>query len=408
MRRPCSRNRKTKMKILKTFKVPGFVAGGLACGIKKKGLHDLTLIVSETPAVAAGVFTQNRVVSPTVTLSRQTLKSAKTIRAVVVNSGNANACTGPKGMKDCKSITVATGKALGTSAKEILIASTGVIGVPLPVEKIERGVPKLAKTLSAQGWDSAAKGILTTDLVTKTECVSYGKIVIGGIAKGSGMIQPNMATMLAFLASNVAIDKRTLQKALKTAVDRTFNRITVDGETSTNDMVLLLANGQAKNPPIKSGTKAYSDFVKALTHVCKTLAFKVVEDGEGATKFVTVQVKGARTSKQGEQVGRSVANSKLVQTALFGRDPNWGRIICAVGYAGVPLQPEKIDITINGMKLVKNGAPVKDLSTAKLKQVMRKKEILVQVNLNTGKAEAEVYGCDISYDYVRINAEYTT
>ena len=396
------------MKIPKTLKVPGFVAGSWACGLKKKGVPDLTLIVSETPAVAAGVFTLNRVVSPTVTLSRQTLKSAKTIRAIVVNSGNANACTGPQGMKDCQSITATVGRVLDTSAKEILIASTGIIGVPLPVEKIERGIPKLVKTLAAQGWSSAAKGILTTDLVAKTSCVSFGKVVIGGIAKGSGMIQPNMATMLAFITSNIAIDKRTLQKALKTAVDRTFNRITVDGETSTNDMVLLLANGQAKNPPVKTGSKAYHDFVSALTQVCKTLAFKIVEDGEGATKFVTVQVSGARTSQQGEQVGRSVANSKLVQTALFGRDPNWGRIICAVGYAGVPLQPEKIDIAINGMKLVKNGAPVKGLSTSKLKQVMQKKEITLQIHLHAGKARAEVYGCDLSYNYVRINAEYTT
>ncbi len=396
------------MKTNQTLKVPGFVAGGWACGLKKKGVPDLTLIVSETPAVAAGVFTQNRVVSPTVTLTRQTLKSAKTVRAIVVNSGNANACTGPQGMQDCKSITAAAGKALGVSAKEILIASTGIIGVPLPVEKIERGIPKLVKTLSAQGWPSAAKGILTTDLVTKTGCMRYGNVVIGGIAKGSGMIQPNMATMLAFLTSNIAIDKRTLQRALKTAVDRTFNRITVDGETSTNDMVLLLANGQAQNPPIKSGSEAYHDFVNALTQVCKTLAFKIVEDGEGATKFVTVKVSGARTAGQAEQVGRSVANSKLVQTALFGRDPNWGRIICAVGYAGVPLHPDKIDIAINSMKLVKNGAPVKGLSTSKLRQVMQKKEITLQIHLNTGKAAAEVYGCDLSYNYVRINAEYTT
>ena len=396
------------MKILKTLQVPGFVAGGLACGLKKKGVPDLTLIVSATPAVAAGVFTLNRVVSPTVTLSRQTLQSAKTIRAIVVNSGNANACTGPQGMKDCRSITAAVGQALDISAKEILIAATGIIGVPLPVEKIERGIPKLTKSLSANGWASAGQGILTTDLVTKTACVSYGKVVIGGIAKGSGMIQPNMATMLAFLTSNIVTDKRTLQRALQTAVDRTFNRITVDGETSTNDMVLLLANGRAKNTPVKTGSKGYNDFVNALTEVCKTLAFKVVQDGEGATKFVTVQVKGARTARQAEQVGRSVANSKLVQTALFGRDPNWGRIICAIGYAGVPLNPDKIDIAINRMKLVKNGAPVKGLSTSRLKQVMQKQAIVLQVHLHGGKAAAEVYGCDLSYDYVRINAEYTT
>jgi len=396
------------MKNLKTWQVPGFVAAGTACGIKPKGVKDLTLIVSESPAVAAGVFTENQVRSSTVTLSRQHLKSGKTARAFVVNSGNANACTGGRGMQDSKDITAAAAKALGISQKEVLIASTGVIGVPLPAKKITQCLPRFVNELSPGGWNSAAEGIMTTDLVSKSCAVKYDDIVVGGIAKGSGMIQPNMATMLGFLATNLLIGKSLLQRALKTAVDATFNRITVDGETSTNDMVLIMANGHAGGPPVKAGSKAYRDFVEALTHVCKQLAFKIVEDGEGVTKFVTTRVTGAKTVAQAEQVARTVANSKLVQTALFGQDPNWGRIICATGYAGVPLKPEKVAISLNNVPLVKQGAPVAGLSTSLLKKKMKSKNILICIDLNVGRAEAEVYGGDLTYDYVRINAEYTT
>jgi glutamate N-acetyltransferase/amino-acid N-acetyltransferase len=217
-----------------------------------------------------------------------------------------------------------------------------------------------------------------------------------------------MATMLAFLASNIKIDKRTLQKALKAAVDPTFNCITVDGETSTNDMVLLLANGQAGNPAVKAGSKAYKDFVTALTHVCKTLAFKIVEDGEGATKFVTFKVSDAKTEKQAQQIGKRLANSLLVKTALFGEDPNWGRIISAVGSAGVPIKPAKLEVVLNGVPLVKNGEHVKGVSSSALQKAMKKKEIEIDIGLHMGKAYAETYTCDLSYDYVRINAEYTT
>ena len=397
-----------KLKELKKFQVPGFLAGGMACGLKKKSIKDLTLIVSEVPATAAGMFTQNQMVSPTVPISRKALKASKTIRAIIANSGNANAFTGPQGVKDCQAVVAATAKALDIPVGEVLTASTGVISVPLAAHKIEAGVPKLVNLLSPKGWEQAAEGIMTTDLVSKTCAVQYGDIVIGGISKGSGMIQPNMATMLAFLASNIKIDKRTLQKALKAAVDPTFNCITVDGETSTNDMVLLLANGQAGNPAVKAGSKAYKDFVSALTHVCKVLAFKIVEDGEGATKFVTFKVNGTKTTKQAEQIGKRLANSLLVKTALFGEDPNWGRIISAVGSAGVPIKPEKLEVILNGVPLVKNGEHVKGVSASTLQKAMKKKEIEIVIDLHLGKAYAETYTCDLSYDYVRINAEYTT
>jgi glutamate N-acetyltransferase / amino-acid N-acetyltransferase len=397
-----------KLKALKSFQVPGFLAGGMACGLKKKEIKDLTLIVSEVPATAAGMFTQNQMVSPTVPISRNALKASKTMRAIIANSGNANAFTGPQGVKDCKTVVAATAQALDISVGEVLTASTGVISVPLAASKIEAGIPKLVNLLSPKGWNQAAEGIMTTDLVSKSCAVQYGDIVVGGITKGSGMIQPNMATMLAFLASNIRINKSTLQKALKAAVDPTFNCITVDGETSTNDMVLLLANGQAGNPTVKAGSKAYKDFVTALTHVCKTLAFKIVEDGEGATKFVTFQVTGAKTEKQAQQVGKRLANSLLVKTALFGEDPNWGRIISAVGSAGVPIKPEKLEVVLNGIPLVKNGEHVKGVSLSALQKKMKNKEITIAIGLHMGKATAETYTCDLSYDYVRINAEYTT
>jgi len=397
-----------KFKELKNFQVPGFLAGGMACGLKKDGIKDLTLIVSEVPATAAGLFTQNQMVSPTVPISRKALKTSKTMRAIIANSGNANAFTGKQGEKDCRAVVTATAKALDIPAQEVLTASTGVISVPLAVKKIESGIPKLVNELSPKGWNQAAEGIMTTDLVSKTCAVQYGDIIVGGISKGSGMIQPNMATMLAFLASNIRIDKRTLQKALKAAVDPTFNCITVDGETSTNDMVLLLANGQAGNPAVKAGSKAYKDFLSALTHVCKVLAFKIVEDGEGATKFVTFKVSGAKTEKQAQQIGNRLANSLLVKTALFGEDPNWGRIIAAVGSAGVPINPDKLEVVLSGIQLVKNGEHVKGVSLSALQKKMKNKEITIAIGLHMGKASAETYTCDLSYDYVRINAEYTT
>lgn len=397
-----------KLKTKKTLSVPGFKAGGMACGIKKNGKPDLALIVSDTPAVAAGLFTTNRVVSPTVTVTKQHIQSAKSVRAIVANSGNANACAGTEGEKTCRDMVALTAQQLGVAEKEVLVASTGVIGVKLPLAPVEKGLPQLTAQLSPKGWGDAAKAILTTDLVIKTACVEYDGVTVGGIAKGSGMIHPNMATMLAFVATDANIGKADLKAALKVANEHTFNRINVDGDTSTNDMVLVLANGQAGNAPVKKGTPAFQDFVEALTAVCRSLAFAIVKDGEGATKFVTVSVQGAKTEKDALTVSRAVADSKLVQTALFGEDPNWGRIIAAVGYAGVPVKPEKIDIAFNGTPLVKNGAPVANLSTTALRKQMKAKDLSIDIGLGMGKASAETYTCDLSYDYVRINAEYTT
>ena len=400
-----------KLKIKETFAVPGFTASGIACGIKKKGLKDLALIVSDVPASSAGVFTQNRVVAPSVTYDQKALRSSAKFRAIIVNSGNANACTGPQGMKDCRAMAGSL-KAMGVTANEVLVASTGVIGVTLPTQKIIDALPGLAKKLSARGWGDAAEAILTTDLAPKSAAVSYKSgvktVVIGGIAKGSGMIHPNMATLLGFIGTDLNIPSKALQRALKAATELTFNKITVDGDTSTNDMTLCLANGLAGNAPVKSGSKEYAAFLEALTCVCKDLAVKIVKDGEGATKFVTVQVKGAKTKASAERVAKTVANSKLVKTALFGQDPNWGRIIAAVGNAGVPVKQEKIDISLNNIQLALKGCTLSGTILKSLEKTMKKKEILIAINLNMGKACEEVYTCDLSYDYIRINAEYTT
>ncbi len=393
--------------------VPGFKAAGLNCGIKDNCMKDLALIVSEVSAKAAAVFTKNRVVSPSVTWSRRALAKSGSCQAIIVNSGNANAVTGPKGFNDCNKITKKVAQELNIPQQEVFIASTGIIGVPLPSEKILKTTPTLVKQLgnTAKSWKDACDAILTTDLVPKSDQTSYKfknqRIVIGGITKGSGMIHPNMATMLGFLFTDAVIDAKTLKAALKEATDRSFNRITVDGDNSTNDCVTILANGKAKNPTIKIGTAAYRAFLKALTNLCKNLASKIVLDGEGATKFVTVRVQGAWTRKQAYLIANSVATSSLVKTALFGEDPNWGRIFCAVGNAGVPFNTEKVDILLNKNMLLKNSSPT-NLSPKRLKKAMKRSEINITIDLNCGKDWEEVLTCDLSYDYVKINAEYTT
>ena len=393
--------------------VPGFKAAGLHCGIKDKKIKDLALVVSEVPATAAAVFTKNRVVSPGVTWSRRALAKSGSCRAVVVNSGNANAVTGPKGLKDCDTITQKVAKELGIPQNEVFIASTGIIGVPLPLEKIIKATPKLISKLGkqAKNWTEASEAIMTTDLVSKSDKISYTfknqRIEIGGITKGSGMIHPNMATMLGFIFTDAVIDAKTLKRALKEAIDRSFNRITVDGDNSTNDCVAIIANGKAKNPTIKPNTPGYREFLNALTKLSKSLASKIVLDGEGATKFVTVRVQGGKTRKQAYLIANSVATSSLVKTALFGEDPNWGRIFCAVGNAGAPLNPDKVDILLNKNLLLKNGNPT-HLSQKILEKSMRQHEINITIDLKCGKEWEEVFTCDLSYDYVKINAEYTT
>ena len=402
-----------KFSINRNPAVPGFKATGLGCGIKSGNLKDLALIVSDVPATAAGVFTKNRVVSPGVTWSRQALAKSGGCRAIVVNSGNANTVVGPKGFKDCDAITKKIAEELSIPQKEVLIASTGVIGVPLPSYKILQAAPQLVQKLgrTPKNWTDASEAIMTTDLVSKSDKVSYNykghRILIGGMTKGSGMIHPNMATMLGFLCSNAVIDTKTLKMALTEATDRSFNRITVDGDNSTNDCVVILANGKAKNPSIKSGTSGYREFLKALTALCKNLAAKIVLDGEGATKFVTVRGQRGKTRKQAYLIANSVATSSLVKTALFGEDPNWGRIFCAVGNAGAPFHPDKVDILLNKNLLLKNGGPT-NLSPKKLIKAMQQHKINITIDLHCGKEWEEILTCDLSYEYVKINAEYTT
>jgi len=394
------------------FRVPGFTTAGIFCGIKTNKQKDLALIFSEEPSVAAGLFTSNQVVSPTITWCQEILKSSKRFRAIVVNSGNANACTGPKGMEDCKSLASKLSQKLSVEPKEILIASTGIIGVPLPINKIVKALPALSSKLSPIGWVSSAEAIMTTDLTPKFKSLSFyigkDKITMGGIAKGSGMIHPNMATMLAFIATDAAIDKKTLGRALREANNKTFNRITVDGDTSTNDMAILLANGIAKNKSIRAGSPAYDKFVEKLTEICLYLAHKIVLDGEGATKFVTIRIQGAKAKTHAHRVAKSVATSSLVKTALFGQDPNWGRIIAAVGYAGIPFNPDKVQISLNGSVLFNNGVPANGTLQSTLRKKMKSKNISIVIDLKSGIHSGEVYTCDLSYDYVRINAEYTT
>ena len=403
------------MKIFKNRNpsVPGFKATGLHCGIKDKNIKDLALIVSEVPATAAAVFTKNRVVSPAVTWSRQALAKSGSCRAIIINSGNANTVTGPKGLKDCDTITKKVADELGILQKEVFIASTGIIGIPLPSEKIIKATPNLIEKLgrTAKNWIDASEAIMTTDLICKSDHIKYpfkGKnISIGGITKGSGMIHPNMATMLGFLFTDAVIDTKTLKMALKEATNRSFNRITVDGDNSTNDCVAILANGKAKNPAIKPNTPAYRVFLKALITLSKNLASKIVLDGEGATKFVTVRVQGGKTRKQAYLIANSVATSSLVKTALFGEDPNCGRIFCAVGKAGTPFNPDKVDILLNKNLLLKNGNPT-NLPQKILEKAMEKYEINIIIDLKCGKEWEEVLTCDLSYNYVKINAEYTT
>ena len=340
------------------------------------------------------------------------LEDSKTFRAIVINSGNANACNGKKGMQDCKSVASQLSKELAINSKEILIASTGIIGVPLPCKKILKAFPTLSNELSPTGWIHSAEAIMTTDLVAKSKSLGLkvGKhtISLGGIAKGSGMVHPNMATMLAFIATDAVIGKKTLNLALKETNDQTFNRITVDGDTSTNDMALIFANGKAKNPTIQAGSPAYRAFVRKLTELCLDLAHKIVLDGEGATKFVTIHVKGAKLKTHAHRIALSIATSPLVKTALFGQDPNWGRIIAAVGCAGVSINPDKVQIFLNGSLLFKNGTPTRGVQKSVLRKKMTRKNIEIVIGLNAGHYSDIVYTCDLSYDYVRINAEYTT
>ncbi|MFW6006900.1 MAG: bifunctional glutamate N-acetyltransferase/amino-acid acetyltransferase ArgJ [Halanaerobiales bacterium] len=389
----------------------GFKSSGTTCGIKQSGKKDMALIYSEKLAEAAAVFTTNEVKAAPVLISRNKIKNGKA-RAIIVNSGNANACTGEKGLEDAKKMTELTAANLKISPEEVLVASTGKIGENLNMEKITKGIEQLSSCLEKDDLD-AAEAILTTDDNIKRIAYSFKlpnsdeEIKIGGIAKGSGMIHPNMATMLGFITTDIKIENRLLNEALKKSVKESFNRISVDGDQSTNDSAFLLANGQAGNNKIKEKNEDYNEFLKVLKKVVIFLAKAIVADGEGTTKFITIKVKEAADEIQADKIARNIANSNLVKTALFGGDPNWGRILAAAGKARAGIDPEKMIVKVNETTLYKKGEPV-EISEDRLSRLIKKDKILIEVLLGKGKTELEFWTGDLTYEYIEVNAEYHT
>jgi glutamate N-acetyltransferase/amino-acid N-acetyltransferase len=386
----------------------GFLAGSIYCGIKAANPDkpDICMIVSEVPAVAAGTFTTNKVKAAPVRVSRANLRWADEVRAIVANAGNANACTGISGIETAKRMTNAAAKGLGLKSRQILVCSTGRIGVQLPIEKMEQSIIQLSTRVHAGGSTAAAEAIMTSDTVKKEIAVevhlSSGPVRIGGIAKGAGMIDPNMATMLCFITTDACVEKAELQQVLSVSVEHSFNRITVDGDMSTNDTVLMLANGKAGNSPLRVGTADFEVFQRALDHVTLSLAKMIVEDGEGVTKFVEVHVNGASSFSDARRAAEAIAKSCLVKCAWFGEDPNWGRIMDAIGYSGVRMREELVDIYYDGILAVKGGV-ASSTPMEKLKQAVSHDRFRVIVNLNLGSAEYNVFTTDLSTDYVTLN-----
>ena len=387
----------------------GFAAAGVFCGIKKRG-KDLALIASNRPAAAAGMLTTNRLRAPCVDWAERVLRRGQA-RAIVANSGNANCCAGRRGERDCLSTAGLTGRLLNIAPEEVLVASTGVIGLPLPMEKLREGIRTARTHLTRTGSYAAAEAILTTDTRPKEVAVRWkiaGQVVtVGGIAKGSGMIAPNMATMLAFLTTDVAAEPAVLRNVLRRTVPETFNSMTVDGEMSTNDMVLLLANGASETAPVRVGTPAHRQFLEGVRRVCTALAHEIVRDGEGVTRLFTVKITGAATPVEARKAARQVANSLLVKTMVAGRDPNWGRIAAAVGASGVRFQPDRLTIRLGQITVFRGGEPASVSRTALLKQVDQP-EVRMEVDLGRGGASAQMLSGDLTENYVKINAKYTS
>ncbi len=390
--------------------VPGFRFAGVACGIKMSGHKDLALIVSESPAAAAALFTKNRIKSPTVVSGRRRVARGL-IQAVVVNSGNANACTGPGGLRDSEAMCAEAARRLGTDPQRVLPSSTGIIGVPLPMDKIEQGIADAAAALSPDGLQDAAEAIMTTDNAPKTAAASCrigGRTVhVAGLAKGAGMIAPDMATMLCYVLTDADVAPAALRPMLRRAADGSFHAITVDGDTSTNDTLLCLANGVAGNPRITRGAEGEDVLEREMTRVMKDLALKIVADGEGARKLVEIRVEGARTEAEARKVAFTVADSKLVKTAFFGEDPNVGRFMMAVGNAGVPVVEETIDVALGGVKVVRRGVAVGTREKAAAK-VMQRPSFTLCISLGMGDASTSVWTSDLGHEYVRINSDYRT
>jgi glutamate N-acetyltransferase/amino-acid N-acetyltransferase len=387
--------------------VQGFKASAGAAGIKKDGGLDVALIFSEKAAASAGVFTTNRVKAAPVILSQENIRKG-TVRAIIANSGNANACTGNVGLDNARREAELVAKELGIRPDEVLVASTGVIGTPLPMDRIERVIPELVKHLLPEGLPDAAKAIMTTDSFSKIsrfEGEAGGKpYQILGLAKGAGMIMPNMATMICIVLSDIRIDRMDLSKCVSSAVKSSFNRISVDGDTSTNDMVLVLANGMAENGKLTSDD--YERFHIGLTHIMDTLATMIVRDGEGASKVVYVKVKGAASHEDAETAARTVANSCLVKTAFYGQDPNWGRIMAALGRSNISIHEEDVHIWVDEILIVKHGLAVGDDAERQASKCMAQKEFSVTIDLRQGEHEDHVITCDLTPEYISINSDY--
>ena len=393
----------------------GFLAAGGSAGIKKGNTRDLAIICSKVPCVAAGTFTTNLVKAAPVKWDQHIVYECPKAQAVIINSGIANACTGEEGLENCRKTAKAASEVLSVPEDAVLVASTGVIGQQLPVDKIEAGVARLVPFLSdtREAAATAAKAIMTTDTKPKEVSVSFpvgGRIVtIGGMCKGSGMIHPNMCTMLSFLTTDAAISKPLLQKALSTVITDTYNMISVDGDTSTNDTVLLLANGLAENPEIVEEGEDYQNFVRALFAINRVLAKKIAGDGEGATALFEVRMLHVDTVENAKILAKSVITSNLTKAAIFGHDANWGRILCAMGYSGVTFDPEKVDLyfvsAAGKIQIIRDGVAV-GYSEEEATRILSEKEVTAIADVKTGDAEATAWGCDLTYDYVKINADY--
>ena len=406
----------TDMKIVEggVCAAKGFVAGGVHCGIRKnRTKRDLSMIFSKVRATAAATYTTNLVKGAPLTVTKNHISDGYA-QAVICNSGNANTCNAD-GVEIAEKMSALCADALGISASDVVVASTGVIGQPLNLAPIAEGIPVLAASLSEDGSDAAAQGIMTTDVVKKEIAVEFslgGKTCrIGGIAKGSGMIHPNMATMLVFITTDAAISAKMLGKALSTDIQNTFNMISVDGDTSTNDMVTVLANGMAGNAEITEDGEDFATFMKALNTVNVYLCRMIAGDGEGATKLLECKVTGAKDEKSAKTVAKSVICSSLLKAAMFGADANWGRVLCAIGYSGADVDVNKVDVSFRSVKgeiaVCKNGAGI-PFSEEKAKEILLEKEIEILVGLGDGASDATAYGCDLTYDYVKINGDYRT
>jgi glutamate N-acetyltransferase/amino-acid N-acetyltransferase len=391
--------------------VPGILASGVAAGIKPSGKKDLALVYSSAPARAAGVFTSNQIKGAPVLVSMQHLRGAAA-QAIVASSGCANVCTGEQGLRDAREMTALTAELLRIRPEHVLIAATGVIGAPLPMDKIRAALPKLAKALSPQGGRSATEAIMTTDTRTKEAAVRLDlagrPVTIGGMAKGAAMIEPHLATMLCFVATDAAIARDALDAATRRAVERSFNRITIDSDQSTSDTVFVLANGLAENAPLGPGARGLTQFSRGLAAVMQRLARSMVQDGEGATKLVAVTVRGAISRREALATARAIANSPLVKTAINGEDPNWGRLMMAIGKSPARVDAGRVAIAFDGETIVEGGVLKDGVRIERIREIMGLSEYTITVDLGLGRGEDTVWTCDLSEEYVRLNSKYTT